>query len=145
MNRFDFLKSLAFEPPEGVPEKEKEFWNHNAPEIQIIRMEMERAGLGLWNNQRVVNLCRLYRCTIWTLCARVGAFRTSYNGQTDSISMILDTSLIKRSWRANLWPPILTAQFDRLEKYAELRANKPGATLIGSMDRIHIKHPPVNA
>lgn len=139
-----FWEKLKYSIPESVPQGDYEFWNHNAPEIKLIRMEMERAGLGLWNNKRVVRLCRGYQCTIWTLCARAGAFNATYNGRTDRIVMELNTSLIRRCWTNNLWSPLLTVQFDRMEKYLAVRQNKPGATLISEIDRINLTRMPVN-
>ncbi len=70
-----------------------------SPWETALRYEYERAGLHQWNNAKVFQVCQIFRCTLHELCGIAGLF---------------DDKKIGELRRANLWPMMLTIQWQRL-------------------------------
>lgn len=65
-------------------------------------VEYHREGLDRWDNAKVADTTRMFRCTLYDLCAWAGLF---------------ERHIITRCLEKNRWPIYLTIQWNRLRRF----------------------------
>lgn len=119
----------------GGDRPELEMWDDKNPLVTLLQHKWERSGLHEWDNGRVADLASRFKTTIWILCAYAGAFRHDFDEKRMVFRLKLDTNMIRRAWKDNMWPVLLTAEFERLERIADIRDGKD-RSLVGQADAI---------
>lgn len=74
----------------------------DSPWTVSLRAEYHKEGLDRWNNRKVYEVCRMFRCTLKELCAWAGLFETKAIASHES---------------NNRWPMYLTLQWDKLVRF----------------------------
>jgi hypothetical protein len=121
--------------PSDVPD----LWNAQDPKVKLLAMQHEDRELHTWNNHMVSKLARDMGCTIWVLCATAGCFKQEYDSEKDKLQLELDEKLIRRSWKNNLWPVLLSVQFQRLRIAVDASIGRRQKSMLGASDKIILK------